>query len=60
MLLNFGAVIIKIVKLLGADQINRHVGLQLFRSATSVGANYEEARGAESRQDFAHNTKVIL
>lgn len=58
--LNFGGAVVKLVKLLGFNQINRHVGLQLFRSATSVGANYEEARGAESRQDFSHKMQLVL
>ncbi len=30
----------------------RHLGKQLFRSATACAANYAEARGAESRSDF--------
>ena len=51
---------VKLVKLLGNDPINKHIALQLFRSATSVGANYEEARGAESRQDFAHKMQIVL
>lgn len=33
---------------------------QLIRSATSVGANYEEAQGAESRKDFVHKLQVSL
>ena len=31
-----------------------------MRSATSAGANYEEACGAESRQDFIHKMQVVL
>lgn len=31
---------------------------QLFRSATSIGANVREAQGAESRSDFIHKLKV--
>ena len=38
----------------------RHVGGQLMRSATSAGANYEEACGAESRADFVHKMQVVL
>jgi four helix bundle protein len=30
----------------------------LVRAATGAGANYEEARAAESRADFAHNVSV--
>jgi four helix bundle protein len=32
----------------------RHVAQQLFKAVTSGGANYAEARSAESRADFAH------
>ena len=39
------------------DPAAKHVGAQLFR-ATSIGANYEEARAAESRDDFAHKVAV--
>jgi four helix bundle protein len=33
---------------------------QLTRSGTSVGANFAEARGAESRADFVHKLQVSL
>ena len=36
----------------------RHIASQLLRCATSGGANYEEARGAESRDDFVHKVSV--
>lgn len=32
--------------------------MQLVRSITSAGANYEEARRAESRNDFIHKIAV--
>jgi len=31
---------------------------QLFRSATSIGANVSESQGAESRLDFIHKMKI--
>ena len=31
---------------------------QLFRSATSIAANYAEAAEAESRKDFVHKIKI--
>jgi four helix bundle protein len=34
--------------------------IQLSRSATSVGANYEEARGASSRKDFINKLTISL
>ena len=33
---------------------------QLFRSSTSVAANYAEASEAESRKDFIHKMKVAM
>ena len=36
----------------------RHLSTQLVRAATSVGANYEEARAAESRSDFIHKLRI--
>src|SRR5690348_1760109 len=36
----------------------RHIASQLLRAATSAGANYEEARGAESRDDFVHKVRI--
>jgi four helix bundle protein len=52
--------IIKLVKRIDSNQMHRHIGMQVFRSATSIGANYEEARGAESRQDFSHKMQIVL
>lgn len=33
---------------------------QVIRSATSIGANYREANGAESRRDFKHKIFISL
>jgi len=38
----------------------KHVATQMMRSGTSPLANYGEAQGAESRQDFVHKLKVCL
>ena len=38
----------------------KHVARQRIRSGTSGGANYEEARGAESRADFVHKVSLAL
>lgn len=58
--LNFAADIMKLITLLSKTYAGRHVSGQLFRSATSAGANYEEACGAESRADFVHKLQVVL
>ena len=36
------------------------ISKQLFRSATSVGANYREGLGAESEIDFIHKISVSI
>lgn len=36
------------------------ISKQLFRSATSIGANYREGLGAESISDFAHKISVSI
>ena len=33
---------------------------QLFRSSTSVAANYAEATESESRKDFVHKLKIVM
>jgi four helix bundle protein len=58
--LGFGASIIKLVVGLNRTSIGQHIGMQLVRSATSAGANYEEACGAESRADFIHKMQIVL
>jgi len=51
---------IKLTDRLARTQSARHIGGQVMRSATSAGANYQEARGAESRADFVHKLQVVL
>ena len=51
---------VRIVETLPATATAKHLGQQLVRSATAGGANYQEARGAESRNDFAHKLGVAL
>ena len=59
-LLTYGARVIKLVESLPRTLAGRRIGDQQLRSATSAGANYEEARGAESRSDFVHKMQVAL
>jgi len=58
-LLNFAANVMKLVSQLSKTYAGRHVSGQLFRSATSAGANYEETCGAESRADFVHKLQIV-
>jgi four helix bundle protein len=59
-LLEYAARIIKLVEALPNTLAGKRIGDQLLRSGTSVGANYEEAQGAESRSDFVHKLQVSL
>jgi len=52
--------VIRIVNELPDTPAGRHVAGQLLRCGTSPGANYGEARGAESRRDFVHKLGVSL
>ncbi|MGA1841059.1 MAG: four helix bundle protein [bacterium] len=59
-LLSFGVNVIRLDQLLGKTAVGRHIANQLLRSATSAGANYEEACAAESRADFVHKLQIVL
>ena len=57
---SFAAEVIKGVPRINRTFAGRHIAMQLIRSSTSAGANYEEACGAESRQDFIHKLQIVL
>lgn len=52
--------VISLAQAMPKTYVGRHIASQVLRSGTSVGANYCEARGAESRADFAHKLQVAL
>ncbi len=54
----FGEAIIEFVKTLPKDPINSSLMSQIVRSGTSIGANYMEADGAESKKDFRHKISI--
>ena len=54
----FGEDVIEFVKGLERDEINRPLISQVVRSAASIGANYMEADGAESKRDFQHKIAI--
>jgi four helix bundle protein len=57
-LLDYGVRIIGVAHALPKTATGKHVSGQMLRAGTSAGANYEEARGAESRADFIHKLAV--
>jgi four helix bundle protein len=59
-LINFAVEAIRISEKVQKSFSGRQIAGQLIRSATSAGANYEEACGAESRADFIHKLQIVL
>jgi four helix bundle protein len=54
----FAVRVLQAIRQLPDDPATRVVAYQLAKSATSVGANVEEADGAESRRDFVHKMSI--
>jgi four helix bundle protein len=59
-LLDYGVRAIGVVEALPRTLVGRRIEDELLRSSISVGANYEEAQGAESREDFVHKLQIAL
>ena len=57
-LLDLAAAVVRHAERQPPRVLTRHVAHQLVRSVTSAGANYQEARHAESRADFVHKVAV--
>src|SRR4030067_2340632 len=54
----FGMDVIRLCKLLPLNEITRPLINQLIRSSTSIGANYMEANGADSKKDFKSKISI--
>ena len=54
----FGEAIIALVKTFPQGPINSPLISQIVRAATSIGANYMEADGAESKKEFQHKISI--
>jgi len=54
----FGSDVVILCKEIKQDAVTRPLISQLIRSATSIGANYCEADGAESKKDFKHKVGI--
>lgn len=57
---DYGLAVIDFCEKLPRNPAGRHIGDQLLRSATSVGANYAEATEAESTADFIHKLRIAM
>ena len=54
----FSKTLINFIKPIQIKIINENIIKQLLKSGTSVGANYREANGAESKKDFRHKIAI--
>src|SRR5215470_4470537 len=59
-LIDFAVRIIRLTAHLPKTPAGKHIAGQILRSETSPAPNYGEARGAESRADFAHKIGIVL
>ena len=57
-LLEYAALIVRLVEKLPGTRAGNHIAGQLLRSGTSVLPNHGEAEGAESRNDFIHKLGI--
>ncbi|MFZ2152586.1 MAG: four helix bundle protein [Microgenomates group bacterium] len=56
----FAEDIIKLLKRIKPTPLNSRIINQIVGSSGSIGANYCEANGSESRKDFIHKLKISL
>ena len=56
----FAVQVLKALRSIPSDTGGYVIARQLARSGTSVGANVEEADGAESKADFVHKMGIAL
>ena len=54
----FSENLIRLLKTIKESTLNKPLLLQLIRSGTSIGANYCEADGAESKKDFQYRIGI--
>jgi four helix bundle protein len=59
-MLDFAVAVITLIEKLPKTVVGKHIKEQLVRSGTSAGSNYEEACGAESKNDFKHKLSITL
>ncbi len=56
----FAVSVIKFLKKIPSSRENNVVKYQLAKSGTSIGANYEEAQGAFSKDDFRYKVGICF
>lgn len=56
----FGVSCLKFLRKLPNDSESKLIRFQLGKSATSIGANYEESQAGSSKADFKNKVKIAL
>jgi len=56
----FGVNCLKFLRTLPNDSESKLIRFQLGKSATSIGANYEESQAGSSKADFKNKVKIAL
>lgn len=59
-LINFGARVTRVARMLPRTIEGRYISQQLMRSGLAAAPNYAEARASESRNDFLHKMRIVL
>lgn len=59
-LFHFGVRVIKYLRTISSNEETRIIKHQLIKSATSSGANYEEAQAGLSKADFINKVTIAL
>lgn len=57
---DFSVNIVLFLRALSNNDELKIIKYQLIKSATSVGANYEESQGASSKADFNNKIRIVL
>ena len=58
--LEFSQKLLRLIKSIPKTTENYQLIQQVAKSGTSIGANYMEANGAESKNDFKHKIRISL
>lgn len=56
----FGVNYLRFLRILPNDPESKLIRFQLGKSATSIGANYEESQAGSSKADFKNKVKIAL
>lgn len=57
---HFGVDVLKLIRTLPKDSEYYIIRYQLGKSATSIGANYEESQPGSSKADFKNKVRIAL